>query len=62
MEETQTTTEGQPFMVTDRKSAEWALRKIASKQRLTWCVPKLPRCSQASSATWTASRGALSHS
>lgn len=33
--ETETTTEkpeGQPFMVTDRKSAEWALRKIASKQ------------------------------
>ena len=34
MEETTTTetTEGQPFMITDRKSAEWALRKIAAKQ------------------------------
>jgi hypothetical protein len=34
MEETTTTTttEGQPFMVTDRQSAEWALRKIAAKQ------------------------------
>jgi hypothetical protein len=33
--ETETTTEtpeGQPFTITDRKSAEWALRKIASKQ------------------------------
>lgn len=33
MEETTTEkTEGQPFEITDRKSAEWALRKIASKQ------------------------------